>query len=218
MYIPLSPTIKTSYILKVWKKQGDIPLINGIDNRILLSMGKSAFWYIAKILKFKSDDEVIVPAYFCNQALQPLFNLGARFRFIDIDMDLKYDFKQLVEMFTDKTRLLIMVQYFGFPVDVGELVSFARSQGVCSVEDCALSYGSMINGKYAGTTADFGLFSLRKFFPIPDGGMLIDNRNSITDINKEKINIGKGLAILRSMLSNVESKTGVPFVKLYKTK
>ncbi|MBF0472840.1 MAG: DegT/DnrJ/EryC1/StrS aminotransferase family protein, partial [Nitrospirae bacterium] len=178
--------------------------------------GKNAFWYIAKMIRLQIDDEVIVPAYMCYNALQPLMKAGARFRFIDIGIDLKIDFRSLVDLFTNKTKLLILVQYFGMPTDIREIVGFAQSQGVHTVEDCALSYGSIINGRFAGTTADFGLFSLRKFFPIPDGGMLLDNRNNISDIKREGINMGKGLAIVRSMLSNAESKTGVPFVKYLK--
>jgi perosamine synthetase len=75
---------------------------------------------------------------------------------------------------TDRTRALIVVHYGGYPADIDELYSLARSHGIAVIEDCAHACGAVYKGKHIGSHGDFHAFSFHavKNLPMGDGGAL----------------------------------------------
>jgi perosamine synthetase len=75
---------------------------------------------------------------------------------------------------TDKTRALIVVHYGGYPADIDELYTLARTRGIAVIEDCAHACGAVYKGKRIGSHGDFHAFSFHavKNLPMGDGGAL----------------------------------------------
>jgi perosamine synthetase len=218
MYIPATPVTRISCLIKKSPAHVQPSIISQLQNGLFLSMGKNAFWYIIKHLKMNAGDEVLVPAYMCNGALLPFYLAGVKLRYYDITENLGTDLKQINNMLSGRPRLLVIVHYFGFPQPVQGLIQLAEQAGVKTVEDCAYSYGSFIGNRLAGTFADYGLFSIRKCLPIPNGGVLLFNKDRSIPFKPEKgkITVGQSLLVLRSLLANIELITGIPFVRYLK--
>ena len=64
---------------------------------------------------------------------------------------------------------------------IEEIVSFCRETGLFLFEDCALAFLSNNSGSPLGSFGDAAIFCLRKFLPIPNGGVLVLNNKNIPD-------------------------------------
>jgi hypothetical protein len=87
----------------------------------------------------------------------------------DIDTD---DMKRRI---TSRTRLIHVINHFGFSQPWERLEAFRRETGIPILEDNAYSLFSEYSGKPLGSFGDLAIFSLRKNLPLLDGGMLLVN-------------------------------------------
>ncbi len=75
---------------------------------------------------------------------------------------------------TLKPQALLFIHYFGFPV-CARTAAFLRQAAsqCCVIEDC--SHGSLIEPPepVVGNIGAFSLTSFRKYFPVPDGGLVV---------------------------------------------
>ena len=74
-----------------------------------------------------------------------------------------------------QTKVLLVNHEFGhiYP-DMDVLVAL----GLPIIEDCCTTFFSQNTAGRVGTYGDFSTYSFSKFFPVPMGGLLIDNRNT----------------------------------------
>jgi CelD/BcsL family acetyltransferase involved in cellulose biosynthesis len=59
-----------------------------------------------------------------------------------------------------------------------EIRALCREYNVMLIEDCALSFMSSYKGVPLGTSGDYSVFCLYKTLPLPNGGVLVENRPS----------------------------------------
>lgn len=151
------------------------------ETSVLFCQGKSAYWQVIKKMNLKSEaDEVIIPAYICRDAIAPFEAKGITLRYYDISKSLTVNMVRLMDLITYRTRLVVVVHYFGFVQDMQRIILFCLKHHLKVMEDCALAYGSRRDGQWAGNFADFALFSLMKYFPIPDGGLLLAKEGDVS--------------------------------------
>jgi dTDP-4-amino-4,6-dideoxygalactose transaminase len=65
---------------------------------------------------------------------------------------------------------------------VKEIAALCRERGSILIEDCALSLLSEPDGKPLGATGDYSVFCLYKTLPVPNGGLLVQNRNILGEL------------------------------------
>lgn len=85
------------------------------------------------------------------------------------DMKAKYD---------EDCVAVIPVHYAGHPVQMEELMPWARKKGLKVIEDCAHTAGAMYKGKVLGLWGDIGCYSFeeKKLMTTGDGGMMVTNQ------------------------------------------
>jgi perosamine synthetase len=136
-------------------------------------MGRDALSLAARLLRLKSEDLVLLPAFLCREVVKPFVG-KARVDFYDVQPDLSVD-PQIIETRSAdaRVRAVVIINYFGFlqpfRAEIREICSRKR---IVLIEDCAhslLSDGS-------GETGDLVIYSFRKLLPVPDGGALKINR------------------------------------------
>ena len=92
--------------------------------------------------------------------------------------------KQVLALCPEKPKAIVITHLYGALAPVAELVEIANQHGIATVEDCAQSLGSKINGKMGGTFADIGTTS---FYPtknlgaLGDGGAIFTNDLVLAD-------------------------------------
>ena len=84
---------------------------------------------------------------------------------------------------TSKTRAIIVVDIFGLPYNAEAINKIAAKYGLMVIEDCAQAPGAMYKGKYAGTLADIGVYSLNyhKHIHCGEGGIVVTDDDELAD-------------------------------------
>ena len=114
---------------------------------------------------------VLVPGYFCNEALEPLRRLRITLEFYPIRDDLSPDWEAISAASHSRggPAALLLVHYFGIPGATAEASVFCGRHGLTLVEDAAHVLAPM-----AGIgVGDLVIFSPRKLLAVPAGGVLV---------------------------------------------
>lgn len=119
-------------------------------------------------------DEVIVPPYTMSATAVSPLAYGAVPVFADIEEDtFCIDRDDVARKISPRTRAVIAVNLFGHPARLHELRALCEECGIILIEDNAQGPLAEENGKYAGTIAHIGVFSLNyhKHIHTGEGGM-----------------------------------------------
>jgi len=133
---------------------------------------RNAIYHSLTAAGLPPEDEVLVPAYVCRVVPEAVANYGARVVFFHVGRDCYPDLLDLEAKRTTRTRAVIAVHYFGFPQPMQLYHDFCSRHGLFLIEDCAHVLQSKLNGRPLGSFGNASVFSLRKFFPLYDGGRL----------------------------------------------
>ncbi len=119
-------------------------------------------------------DRVLVPAYICRAAVDPILARGIDVDYYRIGPRCQVDLDDVASRIGPRTRTLLVVHYFGFPQDMAAITALCRARRLYVIEDCAHVFGGT-PGLELGTHGDIGVFSWRKFLPLYDGSDLLIN-------------------------------------------
>ena len=149
--------------------------------------GRDALLVALIALRIMPGNTLVVPAYICVSALDPLRQAGYQIVFIDIKRDFQLDpIKVLDVAEACGAKAVLAIHYFGFPSNVSRLTALLRPRGIRVIEDCCHSFLTHSSGKLIGSQGDAAIFSMRKTLPIPDGGAL---RLNVHDFDSESLNL-----------------------------
>jgi len=123
-----------------------------------------------------AGDEVIVPAQTHVATAHAVELTGAKVIFAEADeITGNVNLSNIKDLVNERTKAIAVVHYLGVPIDLTELIAFAKDKNIYVVEDCALALGATVSGKHVGLQGDVGVFS---FYPVKhittaEGGMII---------------------------------------------
>ncbi len=129
-------------------------------------------------------DEVIVSPYTMSASAAAAIVYGAVPVFADIDPDtFCLDPASVAERVTDRTRAIIGVDLFGHPAPWASLRALVAGRDIVLIEDAAQAPGATVNGRYAGTLADIGVFSLNyhKTIHSGEGGVAVTDDPALAE-------------------------------------
>lgn len=167
-----------SYIFK--SQIADYLSINR-QNVFLFWKGRVALYAILKAIGIKEGDEVILPAFTCVVAVNPIIYLGARPVYVDIDpKTYNIDPKKIERKITSKTKAILAQNTFGLSADLEAIFELAREHNLFVIEDCAHGFGGFYKGK-PGTIAHASFFSTQwnKPFSTGLGGFAVTKNSEI---------------------------------------
>ncbi len=125
-------------------------------------------------------DKVVVPSFTYVATANSVEAAGATPVFCDIDlrtfcMDATELQKILAADGSREIKAVMPVNQFGLCADLPRIRALADEHGAKMVEDCACSFGALIDGRHSGTFGHAGCFSFhpRKAITTGEGGMVI---------------------------------------------
>jgi len=151
---------------------------------IATNQGRSALLLALKILGVKKGDEVIVQSLTCSTVIDVIIDFGANPILVDNSIkDYNISPSEIEKKITPRTKAIIAAHLYGVPCDIKEILSIARENNCCLIEDCAHTIGAKYNGKNVGTYGDISFFSFNFAKPMStgDGGMLVINNNKLIE-------------------------------------
>lgn len=143
--------------------------------------GRSALIAILAALQIQNDSEVLLQAFTCNAAINPILYYRAKPVFVDIDETLNLDPEDLKRKITKKSKVVIIQHTFGWPAKIAKIKNICKKYNLFLIEDCAHSLGAKYEKKLVGTFGDTAFFSFGrdKIISSVFGGMAITNNKKI---------------------------------------
>jgi dTDP-4-amino-4,6-dideoxygalactose transaminase len=147
-----------------------------------LSSGTAALHLALVECNVGYGDEVICQSMTFSASANPIVYLGATPVFIDSEKDTwNMCPVALKEAIDDriakgkKPKAIIVVNLYGMPAKMDEILSIAREYNIPLIEDAAESLGSQYKGKACGTFGHFGILSFNgnKIITTSGGGALV---------------------------------------------
>jgi perosamine synthetase len=142
----------------------------------LFFWARNAIYHSLRALNIHPGEKVLVPAYICAAAVEPIEAYGAKAVFYGIERNCVPDFTDLEARIDGGTRAILAVHYFGFPRGIRRIREICDQHGLSLIEDCAHVLQGEEGDQLLGTFGEASVFSWRKFLPIYDGGELVLNR------------------------------------------
>lgn len=149
---------------------------------LTFSHGRSALYSILKSLNIK-EKEILLPSYTC--AVLPSIVIASNNtpKFIDIHLtDYNIVLDDAIKKISKKTKVIIPVHTYGYPVDIHELKRRIPEDSYI-IEDAALALLTKDAGKYSDVT--FYSLDISKQIYTSGGGVVTTNNKEIYDKLKE---------------------------------
>ena len=142
-------------------------------NISLFWKGRVALYAILKAIGLKEGDEIIIPAFTCVVAVNPIIYLGAKPVYVDVDpktynIDVKTLECENVKTLR-KAKAILAQNTFGLSADLDAIFEIAKKYDLFVVEDYAHGFGGFYKGKPNGTIADVSFFSTQWNKPFSSG-------------------------------------------------
>jgi dTDP-4-amino-4,6-dideoxygalactose transaminase len=117
--------------------------------------------------------------------VEAIAGVGAKPVFVDVEEATNNIDPKLIEAaITSRTRAIIPVHLYGYPVDMDPILAIARKHGLKVIEDAAQAHGAMYKGQRIGGFGDVACFS---FYPgknlgaYGDAGGVVTNDDRIAE-------------------------------------
>ncbi len=156
----------------------------GAGRAVAVNSGTAALHTAYFAAGLRRGDEIITsPMTFAATANAALY-LGATVRFVDIEPDTGNIDPDLIEAaITDKTRLIVPVDYAGHPADYDSINRIAADHNLKVVADAAHSLGATYRGRRCGGLAHATTTSFHPVKPVTtaEGGAVLTDDAEIAD-------------------------------------
>ena len=203
----------------------------GVKHAITVNSWTSGLIAAVGAIGVEPGDEVIVTPWTMCASATAILHWNAIPVFADIEPDtFCLDIKSVEANISPRTRAIMAVDIFGHSADMDAINELARKHVLKVICDTAQAPGALVNGKYAGTLADIGGYSLNyhKHIHTGEGGVLVTEDDELADRlmlirNHAEAVVGdKGIENLNNMvgynfrLGEIECAIGVEQLKKLK--
>lgn len=139
-------------------------------------------WSESKWPGLEDGDEVLATPLTCTATNFPILGNNLNIKWVDIDpKTLNMDLDDLARKITPKTKVIFLVHWGGYPLDLDKLKQIQNDAKKiigfkpAIIEDSAHALGSKFNGKLIGTHGNINTFSFQaiKHLTTGDGGALV---------------------------------------------
>ena len=147
----------------------------GVRHAFAFNSGRTCLMAILDSLKIQG--EVLLQAFTCNAAVNPIIWSGLKPVYVDCDENtFNMDMEDLARKITLNSKAVIIQHTFGIPGEIPR-------ENLVLIEDCAHSLGAEINGQKIGTfgKAAFFSFSRDKIISSVYGGVVVTNDDDLAE-------------------------------------
>lgn len=136
----------------------------GVGRVFLFDSGRTSLYAIVKALDLAEGDEVLVQAFTCTAAVNPILWVGAKPIYVDIERD-TYNMNalDLARKISSRSKVVIVQHTFGIPANLDAILTIAKNHNLFVIEDVAHALGAEYGGKKLGTFGDAAIFSFGRY-------------------------------------------------------
>jgi dTDP-4-amino-4,6-dideoxygalactose transaminase len=147
-------------------------------------MARAGVYALFTALRKHGVDTVLMPDYHGGNEVRAIRATGTRVVFYSINHRLEPDLEELSLLLRDgRVGALYLIHYIGWPQPIEEIVSLCANRGILVIEDCSLSFLSRLGTRPLGAFGDYAVFSLYQTLPLPNGGLIVQNRHDLPELD-----------------------------------
>ena len=200
----------------------------GVKHAVTVNSWTSGLVAAVGAVGVEPGDEVIVTPWSMSASATAILHWNAIPVFADVDPDTyNLDPKSIEKNITPHTKAIMVADIFGQAADMDEIMALAALYNLKVISDTAQGPGAMYKGRFAGTCAHVGGFSLNyhKHIHTGEGGILVTDDDQIAERlqlirNHAEVVVGdKGVGDLSNMvghnfrLGEIECAIGIEQLK-----
>lgn len=147
-----------------------------VGHAVTVNSNTSGLMAAIGAIGIEPGDEVIVSPWTMSATATAILVWNAIPVFADIEPEtFNLDPASIERCITPHTKAIVVTDIFGHAALLDEIMAIARRHGLKVIEDCAQAPCALYNGKYVGTVADIGVFSLNyhKHIHTGEGGVCV---------------------------------------------
>jgi len=156
----------------------------GVKHAITVNSWTSGLIAAIGAIGIEPGDEVIVSPWTMSASATAILHWNAIPVFADIEQEtFNLDPKSVEANITPYTKAIMAVDIFGHSADMDALMTIAAKHDLKVISDSAQSPGAFYRGKYAGTLAHIGGYSLNyhKHIHTGEGGVLVSDDDEFAE-------------------------------------
>lgn len=175
------------------KFEKEISAYVNAPNTLCLNSATAGLEIMLRWFGVKEGDEVILPAYTYSATANVVMHCGAKPVFVDVNSnDFNINVKNIEAAITEKTKVVMPVDFAGYPCDYDAINEVVRSKKnlfkpegenqkllgrILVLSDSAHSFGAWYKGRRAGSLTDVSVFSFHavKNLSTAEGGAVVLN-------------------------------------------
>jgi perosamine synthetase len=156
----------------------------GVKHAVTVNSWTSGLIAAVGAIGIEPGDEVIVSPWTMSASATAILHWNAIPVFADIENEtFNLDPKSVEANITPQTKAIMAIDIFGHSADMDALMAIASKHGLKVISDTAQAPGARYKGKYAGTLAHVGGYSLNyhKHIHTGEGGVLVTDDDEIAE-------------------------------------
>jgi dTDP-4-amino-4,6-dideoxygalactose transaminase len=167
----------------IWRLEKTFENYLGVKHAYSFNSGRSALMAVLHGLGLPSGAEVLLQAFTCNAAANPIRWSGLAPVFVDCDQNYNLSVQDLKKKITPKSRAVMVQHTFGLPADIDEIKKVCDENNLVLIEDCAHSLGAEYHGQKIGTFGKAAFFSMSrdKIISCVYGGMAVTDDDELAE-------------------------------------
>jgi dTDP-4-amino-4,6-dideoxygalactose transaminase len=169
---------------KVTAFERDFAKFANVSYAVAVNTGTAALHLAVMSTGLKPGDEVILPSFTFVATAEAVIMAGGIPVFVDIDpKTFNINPEKIKEKITEKTRIILPVDLFGFPADLKPIREIALPRDIFVIEDAAQAHGGKYFGKSVGFLSDATCWSFyaSKNMTTGEGGIITSNNCALVD-------------------------------------
>jgi len=169
---------------KVREFEGACKAFFGVKHVVTVNSWTSGLIAAVGAIGIEPGDEVIVTPWTMCASATAILHWNAIPVFADIEPEtFNLDPKSVEANITPYTKAIMAVDIFGHSANMDALMAIAAKHGLKVISDAAQAPGALYKGKYAGTMAHVGGYSLNyhKHIHTGEGGILVTDDDEIAE-------------------------------------
>lgn len=167
----------------------------GVSAAVGVANGLDGLLLALKALGIGEGDFVGVPSHTFIATWNAVKLAGAEPVCIDVDQNGLMDIRNL-KLTKEKMKAIIPVHMHGMMVEMNEVMAWAKKTSTFVIEDASQAHLANINGRFAGSFGQLGVFSLyptKNLGALGDAGVVTSNDQSLAENVRRLANYGSTL-------------------------
>jgi dTDP-4-amino-4,6-dideoxygalactose transaminase len=176
MHISAFPALRLRDLAAPARREAELPFPLGAPRTSAFYAARYALYRLLRALGIGRGDEVLLPAYHHGNEVRAVRATGASVRFFEVGAGCAPRREELALVARPPVRALLAIHTLGLPQPIEELAALCRERGIVLIEDCAHAFLGRHAGRPLGSFGDYAIFCIYKTVPVPNGGLLVQNR------------------------------------------